>query len=1111
MKTTVLLKVLCILLMLSALTSNLFALKIQERTRASKKDPSIITKEIFATSTIGVDHGFAVTYQQKGGYGQPLNKQGFQLGYVPTGNWYQGGFIRNIVVNGKPVQLLKSKYPEVIKVISNTAEKTVLGTAFETQAGELRITMTLQKDKYYSYVKIEFAKPVKNLEFDLLNHPEHYNKKQMQRVIQTAKLALMMSGNFTCASGKDEQGWAMYEDKYHGTFGPCALMYQPEQTEQVTYSTYAGYQITTRIKMKQDRNSAHFLFWHFPKKQFPRQMPYDYLKNQAEKLQKELKALSSAKKERNASDDVAFYEMKKLKQAPVIDGKMNDAVWNNVPWSDSFYYMGTPDKADPKTNFKLAYDDAYLYFFVKCMEPDVKSIIRNGKGRDFNIGQDDYVEMFICPYGELDDYYQFIINSNGAVWDSKVKNPLREVSWNSNITLKTLIGKDAWYVEGKIPVKDLVRPDRKTISLWLFNMSRQRVASSTKANPDHKWTSWSKLPIKNANTTASFNILSDFEAPFANRPIAFMAADSYKELYRQKQTIQCTFPREELFIANNLYAPNFVKIRDQRFKYKNFLSGSSAHRKKEEWKQYIDSLRIHIKMPAGCTLMTGEIGCRSMFEAKQTGKNQYVIRPLRLDKDNSLNRITHGYFDYIALYMKSTLPEGAKGEIEIHVEQTIKNEKLVTGVVKYPFTVIRYPEVKQLRRFVINMWPDIYLLFVPDYAQKIKALGFNSIPLRWDWVEYNHKRYPGAKSKKLEQRVLDMAADARKHGLLVCVHDSTMGEFYSARKEGRWGNTKFMDPGYTGKVYQKELADLKEIAEKLNPDHLLIDCEYFAHHQQFKEKDIYAWKEGKERIEKSGLTLKGYLSSCGDRLAKDVQNALYIPGKRRTQVGFYGTGGCFYLPHVRFPGREMFDLIFNIHTLFEKKLVDYAMPSPYHSGEMDDKYILCLSELRKNIKDQPIFTWAAAGYPVAFSKEMVRDQFLETCAFGCVGIAYYDESAWDVGAYWYQALAINEIAPFEDIFMDGKFYEQKEKNYKSAHIKGMIKDKEALLLFSCYKRYKSTTERIKNPLAVDCEVYDASTGKKLGKLRKGESIQVELDMTRNTKLLYFGNNWNKRK
>ena len=142
---------------------------------------------------------------------------------------------------------------------------------------------------------------------------------------------------------------------------------------------------------------------------------------------------------------------------------------------------------------------------------------------------------------------------------------------------------------------------------------------------------------------------------------------------------------------------------------------------------------------------------------------------------------------------------------------------------------------------------------------------------------------------------------------------------------------------------------------------------------------------------------------------------------------------------------------------------------------------------------------------------MVRDQFLEMCAFGCIGVAYYEEDMWDVGAYWYQALAINEIAPFEDIVMDGKFFDQKQKAYKSAHIKGMKKDKEAIALLSCYKRYKAITENIQNPLSMDCAVYDAVTGKKLGVVRKGGSIKVELDMSRNTRLLYFGNDWNKRK
>ena len=1110
MKFIALLKILCASLILSVQTCDLFALKIQERTRTSKKDPSIITKEIFATSTIGVDHGFAVTYQQKGGYGQPLNKQGFQLGYVPTGNWYQGGFIRNIVVNGKPVQLLKSKYPEVIKIISNTAEKTVLGTAFETQAGELRITMTLQKDKYYSYVKIEFAKPVKTLEFDLLNHPEHYNKKQMQRVIQTAKLALMMSGNFTCAAGKDEQGWAMYEDKYHGTFGPCALMYQPEQTEQVTYSSYAGYLITTRIKMKQNRNSAHFLFWHFPKKQFPRQLPMDYLKNKAAEFQKELNSLAAVKSAVSSGPEVAFYEMKKFQKTPVIDGKMNDSVWENIPWTGNFYYLGTGDKGTPDTNFKLAYDNTHLYFFVKCSEPDMGSMIRTGKKHDFNVGDDDYVEFFICPYGELDDYFQLIINSNGAVWDCKVKKILRDASWNSNAVVKASKGKNEWYLEGKIPVKGMVKPEKKTLSVWLFNASRQRAASATKEQPTLKWTTWSRLPIANFNTPSAFNVLTGIDAPYSNMPKAFMASDNYKDLYLQKNPIQCTFPREELYIANNLYAPNFARIKDQRFKYKNYLSGSGKYRKLDEWKQYIDSLKIHVKMPEGCTLMTGETGYRSVFNVKKVGKNHYVVSPIRLDSGNSLHKLTHCHFNSTALYMKSSLPAGSKGEIEIWVEQQIKNEKLVTGVTKYPFTVIRYPEVKQLRRFVINMWPDLYNLFIPDYAKKIKALGFNSLPIRWDWVEYTHKRYPG-KGHILEKHVRKMVKDAKDNGMMVCVHDSTMGEFYSAKREGRWGNTKFMDPGYTGKVYQKEIKDLKEISEQLNPDHLFIDCEYFAHHQQFTEKDIYSWKEGKERIEKSGLTLKGYLSSCGDRLAGDVKNALKIPGQKRVKFGFYGTGGCFYLPKVRFPGREMFDLIFNIYTLLDKNLVDYAMPSPYHSGEIDDRFILCFTELRKHIKDGPILPWAAAGYPVPINKEMVRDQFLEMCAFGCIGVAYYEEDMWDVGAYWYQALAINEIAPFEDIVMDGKFFNQKQKAYKSAHIKGMKKDKEAIALLSCYKRYKAITENIQNPLSMDCAVYDAVTGKKLGVVRKGGSIKVELDMSRNTRLLYFGNDWNKRK
>ena len=145
-----------------ALSGNLFALRVVEQNRAKKNDPTIIDREVFATPAIGVNHGFATKFCQKGGFARPIDKNGFSLGYVPTGNWYLGSFVKNIIVNGKTIKLLKSRYPEVIRVLSNSAEKTVLGTSFDTEAGELRITMLLQKDKYYSYVKFEFVNGLPN-------------------------------------------------------------------------------------------------------------------------------------------------------------------------------------------------------------------------------------------------------------------------------------------------------------------------------------------------------------------------------------------------------------------------------------------------------------------------------------------------------------------------------------------------------------------------------------------------------------------------------------------------------------------------------------------------------------------------------------------------------------------------------------------------------------------------------------------------------------------------------------------------------------------------------------------------------------------------------------
>ncbi|MBW8772972.1 MAG: hypothetical protein JF590_06765 [Gemmatimonadetes bacterium] len=55
----------------------------------------------------------------------------------------------------------------------------------------------------------------------------------------------------------------------------------------------------------------------------------------------------------------------KVESAPAIDGRDDDAIWQNVPRIDGFREARPTEDADPKqrTEFRVAYDPKYLYVF----------------------------------------------------------------------------------------------------------------------------------------------------------------------------------------------------------------------------------------------------------------------------------------------------------------------------------------------------------------------------------------------------------------------------------------------------------------------------------------------------------------------------------------------------------------------------------------------------------------------------------------------------------------------------------------------------------------------------------------------------------------------------
>ncbi len=105
---------------------------------------------------------------------------------------------------------------------------------------------------------------------------------------------------------------------------------------------------------------------------------------------------------------------------PIIDGKLNDPLWQKAPYVTDFKTW-TPDYGidmPEKTRAFFAYDRENLYFAFQCFdrEPDkIKTSITN---RD-NIRSDDWVCINLDSFNDHQTLYSFYINPAGIQEDSK--------------------------------------------------------------------------------------------------------------------------------------------------------------------------------------------------------------------------------------------------------------------------------------------------------------------------------------------------------------------------------------------------------------------------------------------------------------------------------------------------------------------------------------------------------------------------------------------------------------------------------------------------------------------------------------------------------------------
>ena len=110
-------------------------------------------------------------------------------------------------------------------------------------------------------------------------------------------------------------------------------------------------------------------------------------------------------------EDIPHYTAYKIDAAVKIDGKLDEAAWENAPRSSNFRDLISGRSTIHETKAAVLWDDEFLYVGYWIEEPDLQATLTE---RDAPIYQNNDVELFIA--GE-DAYYEFEINAFGTIYE----------------------------------------------------------------------------------------------------------------------------------------------------------------------------------------------------------------------------------------------------------------------------------------------------------------------------------------------------------------------------------------------------------------------------------------------------------------------------------------------------------------------------------------------------------------------------------------------------------------------------------------------------------------------------------------------------------------------
>ncbi|MEP7320128.1 MAG: DUF5916 domain-containing protein, partial [Panacibacter sp.] len=186
----------------------------------------------------------------------------------------------------------------------------------------------------------------------------------------------------------------------------------------------------------------------------------------------------------------------KADHAPKLDGKLDDAAWQNIPFASDFI-INFPDFGKPASQpaeIKVVYDDEAIYIGA-YLHDDPKLIRKQLTERDKEEFKDaDNFGVAFDTYRDKQNAFSFIVTSSNVQSDIRISSTIIQsedggnggfdYNWDAVWDSRTSIVADGWIVEMKIPFS-AIRFSKLDVQDWGLNFSRyiRRLGEKSYWNP----------------------------------------------------------------------------------------------------------------------------------------------------------------------------------------------------------------------------------------------------------------------------------------------------------------------------------------------------------------------------------------------------------------------------------------------------------------------------------------------------------------------------------------------------------------------------------------------------------------------------------------------------